>query len=39
VELHSRLLLARAAASREVTRDKIEQLPDDLLIQPNPVQS
>jgi hypothetical protein len=39
VELHSRLLLARAAASREVTRDKIEQLPDDLVIQPNPVQS
>ena len=38
VELHSRLLLARAAASREVTRDKIEQLPDDLVVQPNPVQ-
>jgi len=39
VELHSRLLLARAAASREVTRDKIEQLPDDLMIQDNPLRS
>jgi hypothetical protein len=31
VELHGRLLLARAAAAREVTREKAEQLPDDLL--------
>jgi hypothetical protein len=28
-ELRGRLSLARAAASREVTREKIERLPDD----------
>jgi hypothetical protein len=31
-ELHERLLRSRAAASREVTREKIEQLPDDLMM-------
>ena len=29
-ELHERLVRARAAASREVTREKVEQLPDEL---------
>ena len=38
VELRGRLLLAREAASREVTREKIEQLPDDLVIPDNPAQ-
>jgi hypothetical protein len=39
MELRGRLLFARAAASREVTREKIEQLPDDLVTQDDPAQS
>jgi hypothetical protein len=38
-ELRGRLSLARAAASREVTREKIEQLPDELAMQHDPARS
>jgi hypothetical protein len=34
-ELQSRLQTARAVASKEVTREKIEQLPDDLVLAPS----